>query len=878
MTVSDREARLQALRRRAEAVLAQGDAFQQPSPTGPPEQLAVLLEELRIYQAELEVQNAELTDAQQLSEHARARYETLFESLPLPGLVVDRRGLIREVNQAAVNLFGFRTRGLLAQHSVYRLMPQEEGSVLSEWLKSDVPTAHGRMMLEMRSAKGERLQMELHLAPLPVQFHLDPHFLLLLLDRSAEAEHDRERRIFEAMMDNASAMIFAFDREGRCLLANRPMRQLMGGGGATVLGHTREGWLSPEDVAQHQHNDALVLASGKALVFEEQVRAGGGALRHYVSHKFPLRNQQDEVFAVGGICTDVTEAREKEARLELAMQVFSRGSEGIVITDQHNRIISINQAFERITGYSEKEAIGRDPKLLASGRHDRAFYEAMWADIESRGCWEGEIWNRRRNGEVYPQWLNASRVSTDNLQTTHYIGVFSDISQRKLAEEEVERLAFYDSLTGVPNRYLLRDRVEQAIRVAQRETRSFAMAFIDLDHFKEVNDVFGHETGDGLLCGVVKRIHGNIREQDTLSRIGGDEFVLVLQDLGEQEAGNRLQTILARMLEPFEVGEHTLNLSASMGVAIYPADGEDFTSLLKNADIAMYQAKAAGRNQLCYFNPRMAQVARERMQIETALRDAIGRGELALHYQPQLSLGDGRLVGVEALLRWHHPSLGWVSPNDFIPVAEESRLIVTIGDWVIDEALRQLALWRAAGRDGFVVAVNVSARQLWMSDFVDGLAAKLAAFGVPGDALELEFTERVAMESPERGLPLMRALKKLGVRLSIDDFGTGYSSLAYLRWMPVDVLKIDQAFVHDIGLNQDDESICQSIIELARSLGIRTVAEGVETPEHARFLRQHHCAVGQGYLFAHPMTANTFESWIDTSAQRAWPWAVEEHD
>lgn len=864
--MSDDPSRFDALREKAVEALTRGDLALKTIGKNNLDDVASLLEELRIYQAELEVQNTELSASQRQAERNLIRFETLFESLPLPALVINRSGLIQEANTQSIEMFGFSGIRAIRQHSIYRLIDANDGGAVAGVIRDNGSTD---MIPEVsiRAASGDAALMTLHVSRLPARFHLDEHFLILFVDQTDEVQHERDRDLFQALLDHTSALIYAFDRDGCCILANLPLQQFLGRSRQHLIGQRREQWgLSEEDIREQEKQDANVLATGKPLVHEYRLNSvEDGGTAYHLCEKFPLRSSDGKIYAVGNIVTDLTETRQRDARLNLAMELFSKGSEGILITNEKNEIITANKAFEQITGYTEAEVLGKKPSILRSGRHDRAFYGEMWRAISVHGAWEGEVWNRRKSGDIYPQWLSISKINSAALDVEHYVAVFSDITHRKFAEEEIHRLAFFDILTGTPNRHLLRDRVEQAIRACIRENTEFALCFIDLDHFKEVNDAFGHETGDLLLCEVVTRIRSEIRAQDTLSRLGGDEFVALLPALERKQLPGRVQSILNRLAAPFQIEAKTLTLSASIGIAIYPDDGADFTTLLKNADIAMYKAKAGGRNAFRFFNKTMAEDASNRMKLETSLRAAVGRNEMSLRYQPQISLTTGKMLGVEALLRWRHAEMGWVPPDRFIPIAEDARLIVPIGNWVLDQALGQRKQWLVQGFAGFPIAVNVSSRQFWSEHFVDNILDLLKKYDLPGSCLEIELTERVAMDNPEKAVEMMKMLRAAGVRLSIDDFGTGYSSLAYLRWMPVNVLKIDRSFVTDIGLDRDDEAICCSIIELAATLGIQTVAEGVETPVHAKFLKEKKCTAAQGYHFAHPLLAEELQPWLENS-------------
>jgi two-component system CheB/CheR fusion protein len=820
-------------------------------------------QELALYRAELEVQNEQLISAQSVAEAVAARYASLFQLLPMPALVVARNGLIEESNEGAATYFGFRDVAHLRRHSVFRLLRVREDTRLAEALRTASPPQPQTLRdVGVRCALADDAVCDVHLVLLPQTYQLDEHCVLLFADQTAQRASERERLVFQAVLDNANALIYAFDRDGRCILANHALLETVHQPLDKVLGQRREAWLPEADAKAHAHNDHAVLVSEKALTYEETLLGPDGRKRHYISQKFPLLNPGGQVFAVAGITTDVTQSRETELRLQLAMRVFQQGSEGIVITDHDNRILSVNRAFEAITGYTEAEVLGKSPSLLKSGKQPAEFYARMWAELLTKGRWEGELWNRRKDGVVYPQRLSISRVAGDTEESINYVAVFTDVSQRKLAEEEIERLAFYDILTGVPNRYLLRDRVEQAIRAANRAGQRFALIFMDVDHFKEINDLHGHDVGDMVLVEVAQRLKAALREQDTISRQGGDEFVLLLPDLDQPGVQQCVAKVLAALAPPMPVGDVKLRFTISLGVALFPDDGRSFVDLIKNADTAMYQAKKAGRNQVAFFSPAMAAHAERRGAIEAELRAALDNQELAVVYQPKVDLASGRLAGVEALLRWHSPRLGRVSPDEFIPIAEETGLIVAIGNWVLAQSLAQVVAWEQQGLGTIAVSVNVSAAQFWTQDFPQLVADTLRETGVAPACLELELTERLALRSPDQGVAIMHRLKAVGVALSMDDFGTGYSSLSYLSRLPVDVLKVDQSFVRDLGRDPADEIIVRAIVQLARTLGLHTVAEGVETEGQLGFLTECGCHAGQGYLFARPMAPEALAPWL----------------
>ncbi|MES2012543.1 MAG: EAL domain-containing protein [Pseudomonadota bacterium] len=544
--------------------------------------------------------------------------------------------------------------------------------------------------------------------------------------------------------------------------------------------------------------------------------------------------------------------------LERAAKVFEHSKEGILVTDAHNNIISVNQSFTEITGYHPHEVIGKTPKILASGRHDEEFYKKMWDTLSQNGSWQGEVWNRRKSGEIYPEALTLISVKDDHGAQINYIAIFSDISERKLAEDRIQQLAHYDVLTGLPNRVLFNDRLVQSLIQAQRNKTPVALLFLDLDRFKQINDTLGHDAGDQLLQMVAVRLMECVREQDTVSRQGGDEFIAVLPGTDLEGAELVAEKMLELIVQPYAIAGHDLRISTSIGIAMYPDQALDADTLIKYADVAMYQAKESGRNKYLRFDPSMNSHSYERLTLENNLRVALERNQFQLYYQPQINLADGRIIGCEALIRWHHPEYGMVPPARFIPLAEETGLIGAISDWVLQEAIRQSHEWREAGLPELIMAVNLSALQFREGSLQDQVRRLLAEYALPASLLDLELTEGILMQGVERTLTTLHELTALGVKISIDDFGTGYSSLSYLKRFPIHKLKIDQSFVRDVTVDSNDASMVRTIIVMAHSLKLEVIAEGVETEEQANFLREAGCERAQGYLFGRPMPADAF--------------------
>ncbi len=569
-----------------------------------------------------------------------------------------------------------------------------------------------------------------------------------------------------------------------------------------------------------------------------------------------------------GIIRDISEQKKAQSELRIAAVAFD-AQMGMTITDADKTILRVNRAFTDITGYSADEVIGQSPRLLSSGRHDDAFYRNMFRCIRDTGLWAGEIWNRHKNGAVFPEWLTITAVKNEAAQVTHYVAAFSDISERKAAESQIRNLAFYDPLTELPNRRLLLDRLGSAMLAGARHQHVSALLFIDLDNFKTVNDTLGHNCGDLLLQQVAQRLSHCVRSADTVARLGGDEFVVMLEDLGQDSDEAVVQVtaignkILHALSEAYAVGSSTCHTSASMGVALFTDGRESVDDLLKRADLSMYQAKASGRNTLRFFDPQVQAAVQAKAALEIELRGAIEQQQLCLYYQAQVN-GAEQIVGAEVLVRWLHPQRGMVSPAEFIPLAEQTGLILPLGAWVLETACAQLQRWhQCAPMAGLTLAVNVSARQFHQKDFVRQVLQVLERTGANPALLKLELTESLLLDDVQDIAAKMTELRARGVCFSLDDFGTGYSSLAYLSRLPLDQLKIDQGFVRDIETSENAVAICSATTSLAHSLRLKVVAEGVETQAQRYFLSTvHRCDYMQGYLFSRPLPLAQFEALV----------------
>ncbi len=552
-----------------------------------------------------------------------------------------------------------------------------------------------------------------------------------------------------------------------------------------------------------------------------------------------------------------------EDRLSLAASVFTHAREGIIITDAGGTIVDVNETFSKITGYSREEALGQNPRMLKSGRQDPEVYAAMWKSLAEKGHWYGEVWNRRKDGEVYAEMLTISVVKNAGGEAQHYVALFTDITPMKEHQQQLEHIAHYDALTNLPNRVLLADRLSQAISQSQRRGQPLALLYLDLDGFKTINDCYGHNVGDELLIALAQRMKAVLRDGDTLARIGGDEFVAVLIDLYLQRDH---ELVLSRLLQavaaPVKLNETVLQVSASIGVTLYPQDGSDADQLMRHADQAMYQAKQAGKNRYHLFDVAQDAVIQSRHDDLEEIRRALDQRQFVLYYQPQVNMSSGEVIGAEALIRWQHPERGLLPPAAFLPIVESHPISVELGEWVIDTALSQLSEWHSAGMD-IPISVNVGARQLQHGNFVANLTRLLSGHPsvLPG-SLKLEVLETSALEDMAYVSEVMRACGEMGVRFALDDFGTGYSSLIYLKRLPVDMLKIDQSFVRNMLADPEDLAIVDGVMGLASAFHHRVIAEGVETIQHGELLLSLGCQLAQGYVIARPMPAAEFPDWV----------------
>ena len=696
----------------------------------------------------------------------------------------------------------------------------------------------------------------------PIELDGTPALVVAVRDISQLKETQQqlvvsEEKFAKAFHASPDGLLITRLRDGLLIEANEGFSRITGYGIDEVANRSTLELGIWADPADRQRMIELVAQQGNVRDFIAPIRTRDQQLRLCELSAQPIPIGDESCMLT--IARDITERQLMQDKLQQAATVFESTAEGVMITDLRQRITAVNRAFSTITGYSEAEALGQSPRLIASGQHDSAFFAAMWHQLEAEGHWQGEIWNRRKNGEAYPEWLTINAVRNDEGLITHFVGVFADISSLKQAQARLDHQAHHDPLTGLPNRTLFESRLRACLEDALSGQSQGAVLFLDLDRFKHINDSLGHPVGDLLLKSIALRLKEQLRDIDTVARLGGDEFIILLPGLHQaHDAEHIADKLLHSFSTAFQAGEHEFFISVSIGASLFPEDGNDVATLVKNADAAMYRAKARGRNRVELYTRDLTFLASERMALEHELRRALERDELSLYYQPKLCLRSQRLVGAEALIRWHHPLFGEIPPDRFIPLAEESGLILPLGDWVLQEACRQMGEWHSQHAPFGTLSVNLAGAQLRQPQLTARIAYLLQQADLPPSSLQLEITENFIMSQAEEALAILHELKGLGLQLAIDDFGTGYSSLSYLKRLPLDTLKIDQSFVRGLPQDPHDAAITCAIIALGRSMQLTVVAEGVETQAQQQFLADEGCEQIQGYLVSPPLSAENF--------------------
>lgn len=808
------------------------------------EELATVNEELQIKTAETQELNIDL--------------ESVQNSFDYPLLVLDQNYTLLRHNRAAALLFKFGATqiGRPIQNLSWPIeMPDLAGDVQSV-IQSQSP-------LDRQITNVNKRHYTLHITPLLREQNKVLGAILLFVDNTGLYEvekiaRENQERLL-AVMNNSVSMMAVKDASGRYQFANPKFEHSFGFAAGQVIGKT-DFQIFPAHVSDlFRVNELEAMRLRKDIEREETILLGTEE-RHFLVVRFPLF---DDDGAITGVCfqaTDITERKHAEEQLRLAARVFDRAAEGVLVTDIDLHILTVNDAFSSVTGYSREEVVGKKPQILASGKHLPEFYTAMWQHINEQGWWQGEIWNRKKNGDIYLEWLSINTVKDQAGQIVNYVAMFSDITIVRESQHRVEFLATHDDLTGLPNRTLFNDRLRLALARAARSGECMGVLFLDLDNFKVINDTLGHDVGDKLLKQASNRLLECVRAEDTVARLGGDEFVLLLEGAKRNEAAQTADRLIRALSAAYLIDTKECFTSASIGISLYPEDATDAVGLMRNADAAMYRAKDQGKNSFQFFTAELANHANQRMDIENGLRHAVNQSELSLEFQPQVDVTSNTVIGAEALVRWQRDGKN-VSPTVFIPIAEESHLIVAIDQWVIGEACRQIVAWDAAGLPEIRVSVNLSARHFRKSDMVEDIIRIITEHAVAPRRLCIEITEGVLMDT-ERAQRMLGDMVAFGLRISVDDFGTGFSSLSYLKRFPIDELKIDKSFVDGIVADPDDRAISSAIIAMASHLGMEVVAEGVETSEQNAQLGVLGCGHVQGYFHGRPMPAANFSDWL----------------
>jgi len=802
----------------------------------------------------------------------------VFDDAP-DAICILRNGVVAMVNPACARLFGYDTPAQMGGFGLADMIAPEERERVCGFT---VQRSRGEEAPQEYQTLGQRrdgtsFALDVHASV----YRVDDEFAVLavLRDVTQVRKLTADYAWFKTLFDLSPDPTWIID-QGRFIECNAAAVAMLGYADKEALRFRHPSEISPEyqpdgELSFIKAERILRLAEEKGVHrFEWNHRRADGS--DFPAEVTLSRVMLQERPVLHCVWRDISERKQAEMDQRLAAASFE-SSDAVVITDADCVILRANQAFSKISGYSVEEVVGKKTNLLKSDRQDAAFYAGMWSRINGEGSWKGDVWNRRKNGEIFPVWLSITAVKGIAGAVTHYVGTFSDITQHKEAEERIRELAFYDPLTGLPNRRLLLDRLSQCLSVSIRNKRMGGLMFIDLDNFKTVNDILGHAEGDQLLRQVAHRITACIREGDTVARQGGDEFVVVLENLDDhaREAATQIKTvgekILAAIDQPYTGSSQTYRSTASIGVTLFGDPRDNIDDLLKQADIAMYQAKAAGRNALRFFDPDLQAVLKARAALETDLRHGLQDNQFLLYYQPQADDVTG-LTGVEALIRWWHPQRGLVPPAEFIPLAEETGLILPLGEWVLETACNQLVAWTdQAEMTHLTMAVNVSARQFRQANFVDTVLDVVRRTGADPRKLKLELTESMLVDNVEEIIAKMNALKSCGLMFSLDDFGTGYSSLSYLKRLPLSQIKIDQSFVRDVLSDQNDAVIARTIVALAHSMNLLVIAEGVENEGQRSFLADNGCGAFQGYLFSRPLTLANLESFARENFARALP-------
>ena len=833
-----------------------------------------LAHDLQTHQIELEMQNRELRESQFKLEESHNSYADLYDFAPVGYMSLDEQGIIHRINLTAAIKLGQERAHIIGKPFTNFLEHDEKLEFFNhlrlEFQSSAANKKRAYFHFKHKNTDGEVRDLEIFSGP--VGLSQSPYLLSVIYDiterKQAEEELRIERDFAEGLIETAPTIVLVLDTEGRIVRFNPYMEEITGYSLKEVTGQDWfENFLPQGDrnKVRELFNTAINGKQTRGNV--NSILTRNGEQREIEWYDTTLSDSFGNVIGLLSVGQDITERRKLYEQLQLSAMVMDNTPEGIMIVDNDLHIVKVNPAFVHTTGYSEEEIIGKKPGILSSNRHDESFYDEMWKTIKLNDHWQGEIWNRRKDGDIYPEWLLINAIRNEEGNVTHYVGIFSDISTQEHIRKRLHSLAYYDALTDLPNRELFKDRLKNSLAQAKREEGKVALMFLDLDNFKKINDTLGHRAGDSLLKEVAHMLKECVRDSDTVARLGGDEFTIIMPGVRHVEGVAKMAEKILRTMEiPMHTEDgHDIYAGTSIGISLYPDDGNDVDTLLKNADTAMYRAKAAGRKNFMFYTREMSEYFAERLLMENELRKAIENEVLTLAYQPQVEIESGRVTGFEVLARWHHAQKGWISPVQFITIAEETGLILPIGEWVLRQACMQLKQWQEQFSPELKIAVNLSGHQVHQKGLVDKILSAIKASGIPVHTLELELTESSLMDNIDSTINTLSELNNHGIQLAIDDFGTGYSSLSYLKRFDIHKLKIDQSFVRDITTDKDDAEIVTTIIAMAKNLSLNVIAEGVETREQLDYLWEKGCNEVQGTYFCSPKSAEEITAMLEAS-------------
>lgn len=828
------------------------------------EELQSTNEELQTSNEELQSTNEELlTVNEELQVKSTELERTTFDlinvkqSLDFPLIVVNTQLRITQTNSACTEIADFQN-------------PLEGSSLNSvQWLV-EIPGLYNNVHKVIRESTSSETkihypekQVVFHLFIMPYRNSLNQIDGAILLFTNVSALHSVETAFAESEVKFHQAMLHApigialQSPEGHYLEVNPALCEILGYTTDELLARDLQSVTHPDDLDITMDYIYRMLSNEiDSHYLDKRFIHKDGHIVWATLHKAIVRDSNNRPKYFIALIVDITSRRIAEDELRLAASVFSNAMDGIIITDNRAKIIKVNKAFENMLGYTSSDVIGQHTRILRSYRHDDEFYRAMWDQIHEKGSWTGEIWDRHKEGHIVPVWLSISALKDNAGKIDHYIAVMYDISELKQYHERMHHLAHYDGLTKLPNRMLFTDRLKHAIDIAKRSNFTLAILFVDLDNFKQINDARGHHIGDELICKVADRLSQITRSTDTVARLSGDEFVILLENqLTKDKVCMIAEKAISSISESMELSDGPAFISASIGIAFYPDDGEDMESLLQHSDLAMYRAKENGRNHFVFYQQEMSQKMHERILLKTDLHQALRYQKLQFNYQPIINIYSKEYMGAEALLRWKHPKLGWISPEKFIPIAEESDLIHKIGEWALNHACHQIRKWLDSGFNPGTLSVNVSGKQFTLANFHNVASEILKNTNCPAENILLEITENFLMEESDAALATLNNLRELGLNIAIDDFGTGYSSLSYLKRLPINKIKLDKSFVRDLPSNTNAVAIARAILSMGKTLGFDVIAEGIENRDQNKFLLTEECKYGQGFYYAKPMSA-----------------------